>query len=492
MEIGFDNDLYLKRQAENIRKRIDRFSGKLYLEFGGKLFDDYHAARVLPGFDKGVKLRLLQEFRDHAEIVFCINAGDIGAQKLRADFGITYEKDLLRQMDSMRDLGLLVSGVVITQYADQPAAAAFRTMLRNRGVKTYLHYSIPGYPTNVDFIASSEGFGRNDYIETERPLVVITAPGPCSGKLATCLSQLYHEYRRGIAAGYAKFETFPVWNLPLKHPVNIAYEAATADLKDVNMIDPYHLEAYGETTVNYNRDVEVFPVVRALLHRITGTDIYQSPTDMGVNMVGYGIMDDAIVCRAAEQEIIRRYLKAKCDYRQGRIDEETVARIEILMKQLGLKLEDRAVVLPAERRSEEIGVPVMAIELDDGKILTGKLSELMTPAAAALLNAMKVLAGLPDPLYLISPIVFEPIIKMKESALGLRRTMLTLDEMLTALSICAATNPMAERALSMLPKLRGCEAHSSHLLPKADELVLARLGIQLTSRDEFPSEDLYF
>lgn len=491
MPIGFDNDLYILKQTENIKKRVEMFSGKLYLEFGGKLIDDYHAARVLPGFDKAVKLRLLTEFKDIAEIVFCINASIIGTRKLRADFGITYEKDLLRQLDMLKDLGLMVSGVVITQYNDQPAAKAFQLQLESRGVSVYRHYTIPGYPTNVKLIASEDGFGKNDYIKTTRPLVVITAPGPNSGKLATCLSQLYHEYKRNIKAGYAKFETFPVWNLPLKHPVNIAYEAATADLKDVNMIDPYHLEAYGITTVNYNRDVEVFPVVKELLRTITGTVVYQSPTDMGVNMVGYGISDDEVVSLAAKQEIIRRYLKAKCDFKQGRVDEETVNRIELIMRQLDLHIQDRKVVPVALQKSENKGVPVMALELPNGEMITGKSSDLMSSGAAVLLNALKKMANIPDNINLISPIIFEPISVMKKKNLRYRSAVLSSDEMLLALSICAVTSPMAEQALSMLPKLNGCEAHSSHMLPNADEAIMARLGIQLTCTDSYSDDDLY-
>ncbi len=492
MRIGFDNELYIKRQMTEILKRIERFEGKLYLEFGGKLFDDCHAARVLPGFDVNAKVKLLQSFSDKAEIVFCINASDIEKNKIRADYGITYDMDLLRNIDNLRALGLYINSVVITQYAQQPSAQKFRQLLEMRGIKTYAHYPIKGYPTNVDLIVSENGYGANDYIETTRPLVVVTAPGPCSGKLATCLSQLYHESKRNVKAGYAKFETFPIWNIPLKHPVNLAYEAATADLNDVNMIDPFHLEAYGQATVNYNRDIEAFPVMREILHRITGSEIYHSPTDMGVNMAGYGIIDDAVVCEAAKQEIIRRYYKYWCEYRQGRCNSEPVHKIELLMKQLGLKPEDRQVVTPAMEKANTTGMTAMALQLDDGHIVTGKGSNLMNASASCIINSIKHLARLSDEIHLMSLVVLEPILKLKENVLNYERSALNLEEVLIALTICAATNPAAEAAVSQLTKLSGCEAHSSYILSPSDEKLLARLGINITCEATFPSKNLYY
>ncbi|MEG1996370.1 MAG: DUF1846 domain-containing protein, partial [Oscillospiraceae bacterium] len=457
MQEGFDNQLYVTKQAQYIKKRIAQFDNKLYLEFGGKLFDDYHAARVLPGFDVNAKIKLLQEFKDQAEIVFCINASDIEKNKIRADFGITYDLDVLRIIDNLRSLGLYVNSVVITQFSGQPSADIFRNKLEMRGVKTYCHYPIKGYPADVDLIVSDAGYGANDFVKTTKPLVVVTAPGPCSGKLATCLSQLYHEFKNGVKAGYAKFETFPIWNIPLKHPINLAYEAATADLKDINMIDPYHLEAYSQTTVNYNRDIEVFPVVKNILSRIMGDiSIYKSPTDMGVNMAGFGIYDDEVVRQAAKQEIIRRYYKALCDNKQGRVDAETAQRIDIIMKQLDLTKNDRLVVAPALEKHSKTQVPCLAIQLDDTRIITGKQSELMNSGASALLNCIKVLAGISDDIYLISPIVLEPIIKLKRETLYNKYPVLNVEEILIALSICAATSPVAELALKQLHRLRSC------------------------------------
>ncbi|MEA4822553.1 MAG: DUF1846 domain-containing protein [Clostridiaceae bacterium] len=491
-KIGFDNALYMQKQTEQIRRRIEAFGNKLYLEFGGKLFDDYHAARVLPGFDVNAKVKLLQKFSDSAEIVFCINAGDIEKSKIRADFGITYERDLLRTIDAFRELGLYVNSVVVTQYANQPAAHAFRNMLEQRGVRTYTHYPIHGYPADIDFVVSEQGYGINDYIETTRPLVVVTAPGPCSGKLATCLSQLYHESRRGVKAGYAKFETFPIWNLPLKHPVNLAYEAATADLKDVNMIDPFHLEAYGEATVNYNRDIEVFPIVNTILTKITGNPhFYRSPTDMGVNMAGFGIIDDEVCREAARQEILRRYYQASCDYKFGRCDAETAQRVELLLKQLSMTPADRAVVEPACRRAAETGVPVLSIQLADGRIITGKASKLLGAPSSCVLNSVKVLAGLADELHLLSPVFLEPITRLKKDRLKSKDPTLNLSETLMTLSICAATNPTAELALSKLDGLRGCEAHSSCILSNNDERTLRKLGLNVTCEPEFSSDDLF-
>lgn len=493
MQIGFDNNLYVKKQAEFIRKRIEQFDNKLYLEFGGKLFDDYHAARVLPGFDVNAKIKLLQEFKDQAEIVFCINANDIEKNKIRADFGITYDLDVLRIIDHMRQMGLFVNGVVITQYKDQPSADIFRNKLQMRGVKTYIHYPIKGYPADVDLIVSDKGYGANDFVETTRPLVVITAPGPCSGKLATCLSQLYHEFKRGINAGYAKFETFPIWNIPLKHPVNLAYEAATADLKDVNMIDPFHLEAYGKTAVNYNRDIEVFPIVNTILTRITGQkDIYQSPTDMGVNMAGYGIYDDEVVKEAARQEIIRRYYKAVCDNKQGRVDADTASRVEILMKQIDISKNDRAVVAKANEKFEATDMPAVAIQLDNGNIVTGKASSIMNAGASAVLNCIKELAGLPDELHMIDPEVLEPIQQLKGEVFKNRRTVLNMEEVLIALSISASTNETVKKAMDKLSELNNCEAHASHMVIQSDDDVYRKLGINLTCEPRFPTKDLYF
>ncbi|NLD87097.1 MAG: DUF1846 domain-containing protein [Clostridiales bacterium] len=492
MRIGFDNDLYIRRQTKEIMKRIEQFDGKLYLEFGGKLFDDWHAARVLPGFDVNAKVKLLQSFSDQAEIIFCINASDIEKSKVRADYGITYDMDLLRTIDNMRALGLYINSVVITKFSGQPSAHKFRQMLEMRDVKTYAHYPIIGYPTNVDLIVSESGYGVNDYIETTRPLVVVTAPGPCSGKLATCLSQLYHESKRNIKAGYAKFETFPIWNLPLKHPVNLAYEAATADLNDVNIIDPFHLDAYGVTTVNYNRDVEVFPVLREIINRIMGKEIYRSPTDMGVNMAGYGIIDDEVVREAAKQEIIRRYYRYWCDYRQGRYDSEPAHKVEMLMKQLGIKPEDREVVTPALNKSKKSGVTAMALQLTDGRITTGKGSELMNSASGCLINAIKLLAGLSDEIHLMSLAVLEPILKLKRDVLNYDQSALNLEEVLIALSICAVTNPAVEAAVSQLPKLAGCDAHSTCILSPSDEKLLAKLGINITCEAVYPTKNLYY
>lgn len=491
MKIGFDNDLYIKKQTEHIKERIKQFGNKLYLEFGGKLFDDFHAARVLPGFDVNGKIRLLREFRDSAEVVFCINANDIEKSKIRADIGVTYDQDLFRLIDSMRDLGLYINSVVVTQYKGQQSADVFRNKLQMRGVKTYLHYPIAGYPANVDLIVSKDGYGKNEYIETTRPLVVVTAPGPCSGKLATCLSQLYHEYSRGNQAGYAKFETFPIWNIPLKHPVNLAYEAATADLQDVNMIDPFHLEAYSKLAINYNRDVEVFPVVKTIVQKITGGDVYMSPTDMGVNMVGYCITDDEVVKEAARQEIIRRYYRIWCDYKLGRINEQAVEKVELIMNQLDLKKDDRVVVGPALEKAKEKGTSVISIEMQDKKIITGKTSNLMTAAASSVINSIKYLAHLSDELLLLSPIVLEPILKLKKEILGYRDGILDLEEVLIALSICAPTNPMAHEALSNIYKLKGCEAHSSIMANSSDEIAFKKLGINLTCEPNFPSKDLY-
>ena len=489
---GFDNEKYLKLQSEHIKNRIADFGGKLYLEFGGKLFDDFHAARVLPGFAPDSKVQMLLELKDMAELVIVLNAGDIEKNKVRGDLGITYDLDVLRLIDAFRGLGLYVGSVVLTQYVgDNRAADAFANRLDSLGVKVYRHYNIPGYPYEIPLIVSEEGYGKNDYIETSRPLVVITAPGPGSGKMATCLSQLYHDHKRGIQAGYAKFETFPIWNIPLKHPVNVAYEAATADLNDVNMIDPFHLEAYGETTVNYNRDVEVFPLLRATFEEIYGKSPYNSPTDMGVNMAGNCIFDDEAVRAAANQEILRRYYTALCNLRKGSGSQEEVNKIDLLLRQSGLSAEDRPVVAAAKAKAEASGAPAAAIELPDGTIVTGKTSSLLGPVAAMLLNALKVLAHLPDPVLLLAPATIEPLQKLKTDYLGNHNPRLHPEEVLVALSICAATNPMAQVALSCLHDLRGCEMHSSVILNQTDAAVLRKLGINLTCEPVYQTKKLF-
>ena len=489
---GFDNAAYLKKQSEEIIHRIQKFGGKLYLEFGGKLFDDFHASRVLPGFAPDSKMQMLRQLSDKAEIVIVINAGDIEKNKMRGDLGITYDIDVLRLMDAFRGNGFYVGSVVITQYNDQPSAKTFREKLSKLGVKIYLHYTIEGYPIDVDHIVGPNGFGRNEYIETSRPLVVVTAPGPGSGKMATCLSQLYHEYLRGIRAGYAKFETFPVWNLALKHPINLAYEAATADLNDVNMIDPYHLEAYGRTAVNYNRDVEVFPVLNAIFQQIAGQSPYRSPTDMGVNMAGTCITDDEVCREASKDEIIRRYFGALCDAKRGRISEEVVQKIELLMKQAEITADDRPCVRVALEKSETTnGLPAVALQLNDGHMVTGKTSDLLGPSAAALLNAVKYLAGIPREAHLIEPKVIEPIQKLKVGILGNHNPRLHSDEVLIALSINAATNPLAAKAVAQLGKLRCCEAHSTVILAQVDEDIYRKLGVNLTCEAKYQTKKLF-
>lgn len=492
-KIGFDNDLYMKKQKEHILERIENANGKLYLEFGGKLFDDYHAARVLPGFDVNAKIKLLYELREQAEIIFVISAGDIEKTKMRADLGITYDMDVLRLIDNITKLGIEVNSVVITRYTGQPAADAFMSKLTMRGVKNYAHKPIKGYPTEIDYICSEEGFGSNPYIETTKPLVVVTAPGPGSGKLATCLSQVYHETQRGIPAGYAKFETFPIWNIPLKHPVNLAYEAATADLNDVNMIDPFHLEAYGETTVNYNRDVEAFPIVKSTLARISnGAFDYKSPTDMGVNMAGYAIFDDEAVKEASCQEIIRRFFAVKCAHRQGKGEQSAVDKIKLIMRHLNITPDIRPVVNPALEKSAAEGVPVAAIELPDGRIITGKASALLSASSTAVLNAIKALSNIDDDLKLLSPIILEPIVELKTKILNSHDTLLNLDDVLTALSISGATNTLTAKAMRALPQLRDCEFHSTQLLTAADEDTLRRLGLRVTCEPIYPGKDLFF
>jgi uncharacterized protein (UPF0371 family) len=483
--IGFDNERYLHTQSEKIRDRINQFGGKLYLEFGGKLYDDYHASRVLPGFQPDSKLRMLLQMSDQVEMVIAINAADIEKNKVRSDLGITYDQDVIRLIGIFRDLGLYVSSAVLTRYSDQPGAKAFQSRLETMGLKVYHHYAIPGYPSDTRKIVSDDGFGKNDFIETTRELVVVTAPGPGSGKLATCLSQLYHEHKRGVQAGYAKFETFPIWNLPLNHPVNLAYEAATADLNDVNMIDPFHLEAYGITTVNYNRDVEAFPVLVAIVERILGECPYKSPTDMGVNMVGNCTIDDKITRKASCQEIIRRYYAALCDQMRGKASEEALRKLELLMKKAGIDPSQRVVVAPALAKAQATGLPAAAMELPDGRIVTGRTSNLLGASASLMLNALKALGNIPDEMHLISPVVIDPIQRLKVDHLGNRNPRLHTDEVLIALSISAATNPMAKYAMEQLNKLRGCEVHSSVILSSVDEKTFKRLGINLTCEPRF-------
>ncbi|MCR5249765.1 MAG: DUF1846 domain-containing protein [Lachnospiraceae bacterium] len=490
-KIGFDNEKYLQLQSERIRERIKSFGGKLYLEFGGKLFDDFHASRVLPGFQPDSKIRMLGTMKEDAEIVIAINSADIEKNKVRADYGITYDMDVLRLIDAFREYGLYVGSVVLTRFSEQPAAIAYQKKLETLGIKVYRHYPIPGYPANVQYIVSDEGYGRNEYIETSRSLVVVTAPGPGSGKMATCLSQLYHEFKRGVSAGYAKYETFPIWNIPLKHPVNLAYEAATADLNDVNMIDPFHLEAYGEKTVNYNRDVEIFPVLNAMFEKIMGSSPYKSPTDMGVNMAGNAIIDDEAVSSASRQEIIRRYYNALCQRRQGNADDEQVMKLELLMKQAGVTTEDRPVIGAALVKAEMTGAPAAAMELPDGQIVTGRTTDLLGCSAALLLNALKTLAGLPDEVKLISPEVIDPIQNLKIGSLGSHNPRLHTDEILIALSVCAASDEKAALAMRQLPKLKGLEVHTSVILSRVDASTFRKLGVNLTSEPNYQTKKLY-
>ncbi len=477
---GFDNEKYLKMQSEHIKERIAQFDNKLYLEFGGKLFDDYHASRVLPGFEPSSKLQMLMQLKDQAEILFVISAEDIERNKIRGDLGITYDMDVLRLIEEYRNTGLYVGSVVISQYSGQNSASHFRNKLEKKGIAVYYHYIIEGYPNNVDLIVSDEGYGKNDYVKTSRPLVVVTAPGPGSGKMATCLSQLYHEHKHGVNAGYAKYETFPIWNLPLKHPVNLAYEAATVDLNDVNMIDPYHLEAYGIRTVNYNRDVEIFPVLNAMFNRIYGTSPYKSPTDMGVNMAGKCIIDDDACCEASKQEIIRRYFetldKIACDTAKP----SELDKVKLLMNQAGVALEDRRVVGAAIERAHETGCAAAAMELEDGTVITGKNSDLLGPSAALILNAIKRLAGIEKSVHVISPQAIEPIQELKVKYFGNKNPRLHIDEALIALSISASTDANAKLALEQLPKLRGSQVHSTVRLAKVDSNMFKKLGAQLT------------
>lgn len=491
MKIGFDNEKYLQMQSSHIRERINQFDNKLYLEFGGKLFDDYHASRVLPGFQPDSKLHLLKELSDTAEIVIVISAADIEANKIRGDLGITYDTDVLRLKDEFEANGLFVGSVVITQYSGQNSADLFKGRLEKLGIKVYIHYVIEGYPSNIPLIVSDEGYGRNEYIETSRPLVVITAPGPGSGKMATCLSQLYHEHKRGVRAGYAKFETFPIWNIPLKHPVNLAYEAATADLNDVNMIDPFHLDAYGVTTVNYNRDVEIFPVLSAIFEGIYGECPYKSPTDMGVNMVGCCIMDDEVCAEASRQEIIRRYYQALARLAKDMGSKDEVYKIELLMKQAKITTDLRRVVGAANERAEKTGSPAAAMELDDGTIITGKTTNLLGASAALLLNVVKVLGNISHDIHLIAPSAIEPIQKLKVNYLGSKNPRLHTDEVLIALSASAATDHNAQVALEQLPKLKGREVHTSVLLSDVDTKIFKKLGVNLTCEPIYEEKKIY-
>lgn len=488
---SFDNEKYIKMQSEKILKRINQFDNKLYLEFGGKLFDDAHAARVLPGFESDSKLKMLLELKDKVEVIIVVNAIDIESNKVRGDLEIGYDSETLRLIDSFNSVGLYVSSVVINQFDKQPSAVKFKEYLRKMGINTYISYTINGYPSNTSHIVSDDGFGKNEFIETSKPLVVLTAPGPGSGKLSTCMSQMYHEYKRGVKAGYAKFETFPVWNLPLKHPVNMAYESATADLNDVNMIDPFHLEAYGETTVNYNRDVEAFPILQSMLTKIMGECPYKSPTDMGVNMVGYCISDEKGVIEASKAEVIRRYYDAVCDYKLGKKEFFIIEKIEMLMSQLQISPEDRQVVLAANQKSEEANEPAFAIQLQSGEIITGRRTDILDAPSACLLNTLKSLAKINDEIPLISPHILEPITELKEKMLKEDSTKLYLEEVLIALAMSATTNPVSHLAMQQLKKLKGLEAHSTVMLDSNDKSVLRRLGLNFTATPKFKSEGLY-
>jgi uncharacterized protein (UPF0371 family) len=500
-QVGFNNEKYLKEQTCEILERVKRFNNKLYLEFGGKILFDYHAARVLPGYDPNVKVRLLQQLKDKADIILCIYAGDIERRKIRADFGITYDADALKLIDDLRDWGLSVSAVVITRFDEQVAAKIFKNKLERRGIPVYTHRAIKGYPTDVDIIASDAGYGANAYIETKKPLVVVTGPGPGSGKLATCLCQLYHDYKKGVKSGYAKFETFPIWNIPLKHNVNVAYEAATADIRDFNLIDPFHLSAYGETAINYNRDVEIFPVLRRILSKITGDEpIYKSPTDMGVNRAGFGIIDDKIVQEAAKQEIIRRYFRYTCEYVMGFSDKETVRKVELLLEELNLKPEDRAVAKAARKaaaqgqdknKGNEGIFCAAAIELSNGEIITGKNSPLMHASSSLIFNAIKNLAEIPDKIHLLSPGIIESIRNLKKDILNSKNINLDLEEALIALSVSAGNNPTAQLAMEKLNELKGCEVHITHIPTPGDEAGLRRLGVNVTTDPNFATKNLF-
>jgi uncharacterized protein (UPF0371 family) len=500
MKIGFDQKKYLEEQSKFILERVNDYD-KLYLEFGGKLFNDLHAKRVLPGFDENAKIKLLHKLKEKVEVIICVFSGDIERNKIRGDFGITYDLDVLRLIDDLRAYDLDVNSVVITRYDGQPATTIFINKLERRGIKVYKHRATAGYPSDVDAIVSDEGYGSNPFIETTKSIVVVTAPGPGSGKLGTCLSQLYHEHKRGRAAGYSKFETFPVWNVPLKHPLNIAYEAATADLNDINMLDSFHFDAYNKISVNYNRDIEAFPVLRRIIERITGEDaVYKSPTDMGVNRVGFGIIDDEVIKEASRQEVIRRYFKTGVEYKKGYIDKETFERVKLLMEELNLKQEDRKVVIPARERcatlkqcsSKNEACPALAIELNDGTILTSKSSDTMDATAAIILNAVKYFANIDDEIHLISPVIIEPIINLKSKVLSSKKPALDCENVLIALSICAVTNPTAQVAMDKLTMLKGCQAHSTTIISTNDEQTFRKLGIDITSDAEYATESLYY
>lgn len=500
MQIGFDHKKYLEEQSKYILERVNNYD-KLYLEFGGKLMFDLHAKRVLPGFDENAKIKLLQKLKEKVEVVICVYAGDIERNKIRGDFGITYDLEVLRLIDDLRSYELDVNSVVITRYDGQPATTVFINKLERRGIKVYKHKATMGYPTDVDTIVSEKGYGQNPYIETTKPIVVVTAPGPGSGKLATCLSQLYHENKRGNIAGYSKFETFPVWNVPLKHPLNIAYEAATVDLKDVNMIDSFHFDAYNKVAVNYNRDIESFPVLKRIIEKITGKEsVYKSPTDMGVNRVGFGIINDEVVKEASKQEIIRRYFKTRCEYKKGYVDKDVADRSKLVMEELNLKESDRSVVLPAREYSlkkkkvnkKTEAYSAVALQLQDGTIITGRGSDIMDAPAAVILNSIKHFANISDEIHLLSPVILEPIQNLKFMTLGIKNTVLNCEEILIALSICAATNPTAQVALSKLPYLKGCQAHSTTIVSNSDDQTFRRLEIDITCDPEYQSENLYY
>ncbi len=479
-KIGFDNNKYLEMQSAKIAERIKMFGNKLYLEFGGKLFDDYHASRVLPGFEPDSKIKMLSQLKDEVEMLIVINANDIEKNKTRSDLGITYDVETLRLIDIFRSQGFYVGSVVLTRFAEQPSASSFKKRLENQGIKVYQHYQINGYPSDVEKIVSEEGYGKNEYIATTRPLVVVTAPGPGSGKMATCLSQLYHENKRGVKAGYAKFETFPIWNLPLNHPVNVAYEAATADLNDLNMIDPFHLEAYDKMAVNYNRDVEIFPVLSAMMSKIMGQSPYKSPTDMGVNMAGYCIVDDEICKEASKQEIIRRFYAAQLDVMKGEIEKDTISKIEILMQRMQINLSDRAVVAAALKKEQETDTPCCAMQLSDGRIITGKTGKLLGASSAVLLNALKALADIDDGIDIISPTVIEPIQKLKVNHMGSKNPRLHTDEVLLSLAVSAVTNPIASMALEKINNLKDAQLHSTVILSHVDESTFKKLGLNVT------------
>ena len=489
-EIGFDNELYLKLQSKNILDRIKKFK-KLYLEFGGKLFDDLHAARVLPGFNPNIKTKLLVNLKDKLEIIFCISANDIEKNKIRADLGLSYDNEMLRIIDNLRDLGLYVSSIVITLFKGQPSAIKFAKKLENHGEKVYFHQYTKGYPSEVDVIVSDEGYGANPYIQTTKPLIVVTAPGPSSGKLATCLSQMYHDFKNGIKAGYAKFETFPVWNLPLKHPLNIAYEAATADLKDINLIDPYHFNAYGSLAVNYNRDIEIFPVLKNILKKITGEDFYKSPTDMGVNMVASAIINEKIVIDAAKKEVVRRYFRTECDYKRGQANFDTVERTRYLMAELDINPDFLNVVTQSKNISKTSNYPCVALELPNGEIVYGKNKKIISASGAVILNALRNLAGLGDDFDIISDDILLPIVKLKTEYLHSKSSVLNVNDVLTALAISANSNEKAKKTLNSIFKLANCEAHATYILSPAEEQALRRIGINITCEPVFLNNNLF-